>query len=447
MYAIVDIETTGSHAADNGITEIAIVLHNGNETEGRYETLINPGVPIPRYVSYLTGITNDMVAVAPPFADVATNIFRLLNNRIFVAHNVNFDYSFIKHHFNSIGYDWNVKKLCTLKLSRKVFPGLHKYGLGHICRAMDIPVSNRHRAGGDVNATSILFEKILQHGGPALVKDFLKKENREQILPPNLSREDVNNLPYSPGVYYFHDAKGKVIYVGKAKSLKKRVVSHFTGLNTGKKRQEFLRNIHTVSFCECATEFIASLFESIEIKRLWPAYNVSQKNFEQRYGIYFYEDARGYYRLAIDKRRKYFEPVASFNLLTDAYRMMWKMVKEYELYPALCFLDKTPDALEAYPEREKYNGQVLGAVDALKMQMETYAILEPAAFTDQHSCVLVENGKFYGMGLIPGKENTLRLENLKSHLTVYPANEIIHSMIKTYAQKNPSKVLMMTENA
>ena len=445
MYAIVDIETTGSFPNDNGITEIAIVLHNGVETEGRFETLINPGVAIPKFVVHLTGITNEMVAIAPPFEDVATNIFRLLNNRIFIAHNVNFDFSFIKYHLRTAGYDWNPKKLCTLKLARKAFPGLHKYGLGHLCRTLEINIENRHRAGGDADATAILFEKILQKGGEKLIKEFLKKENRDQILPPNLPNEQVNLLPYKPGVYYFHDAKGKVIYVGKAKSLKKRVVSHFTGLNTGKKRQDFLRNIYAASFKECPTEFTASIFESIEIKRLWPAYNVSQKRFEQVYGIYSFEDAKGYHRIAIDKKKKYFEPLVSFNLFSDAHRMLWKIVNKHELHPALCFLDKTGTAIAEYPEMDAYNQRVQLALHEMKENMGTYLVLEKASQENKYSCVLVENGKFYGMGLLPGNIDFTKLKKLKPYLTAYPDNEVIKSLIKSYAQKFPSSVIAMKE--
>ena len=130
MYAIVDIETTGSHPHNNGITEIAIILHNGTEIEGRYEKLINPVYSIPPYVSFLTGISNTMVAQAPLFDELAADIYRLLKERIFVAHNVNFDYSFLKHLFKESGYDWKPRKLCTLKLSRKVFPGHTKYEIG-----------------------------------------------------------------------------------------------------------------------------------------------------------------------------------------------------------------------------------------------------------------------------------------------------------------------------
>ncbi|HRH48143.1 MAG TPA: exonuclease domain-containing protein [Panacibacter sp.] len=445
MYAIVDIETSGSHPSDNGITEIAIVLYNGEEVEGRYETLINPGCPIPPFVVQLTGITNEMAEAAPAFNEVAHKIFNLLSNRIFIAHNVNFDYSFIKYHLREAGYEWTPKKLCTLKLSRKAFPGLPKYGLGHICRALDIPVQNRHRAGGDANATAILFDKILKAGGEKLIKDFLKKENREQILPPNLPNEQVNGLPYVPGVYYFHDSKDKVIYVGKAKNLKQRVVSHFTGLNAGKKRQEFLRNIYSVTYKECPTEFTACILESIEIKRLWPIYNISQKGFEQLYGIYSFEDNRGFQRLAIDKKRKYFEPIVSFNLFTDAHRMLWKLVKEHELHPTLCFLDKTAIKDDGYPEKEDYNSKVQNALADMQAKMDTYAIFEPADFGKKYSCVLVEKGKFYGMGLLPENTNFTNINKLKERLTNYPENEVVKSMIRSYAQKHPSKLLMMND--
>ncbi len=436
MYAIVDIETTGGYAQGNGITEIAIVLHNGKEVEGRYETLLNPGVPIPRFIATLTGISDEMVSTARTFPEAAAHIFNLLKDRIFVAHNVNFDYSFIKHHLRASGYEWNARKLCTLRLSRKAFPGLAKYGLGSLCREFNINIIGRHRAGGDANATAVLFEMILEKGGEKLVKDFLKKESRAQILPPNLPQEQVNTLPYVPGVYYFKDAKGKVIYVGKAKILKNRVVSHFTGLNTGKKRQEFLRNIYAVSFAECPTEFTASILESIEIKRLWPIYNVSQKNFEAQFGIYFFEDARGYHRLAIDKKRKHSQPVAQFSLFADAHSMLWKMVRQFELNACLCFLDKTQVQIEE--DADAYNKRVKTGLLWMQQQKETFVIKEQEK--NAASYILVENGRFYGMGLLPNDVMELNIEELKPRLTQYPENEVIRSMVNHFKERHPEKI-------
>jgi len=341
QFAIVDIETTGGFPEQHGMTEIAIVLHNGAEVEGRYETLINPHQPIPPYIANMTGISDKMVSEAPSFEEVAPHIFNLLKDRIFVAHNVNFDYSFVKCHLQQAGFQLNVSKLCTIRLARKVFPGFRKYGLGHLCRELDIQITNRHRAGGDAIATAQILDLVLQNNGMRLIKELLKRDNHNQTLPAHLPEHQVKNLPQLPGVYYFHDQKDKVIYVGKAKNLKKRVLSHFTGLDTSKKRQELLRTVHRISHVECPTEFIASLFESVEIKRLWPAHNKSQKRFEQVWGIYMFEDSRGYLRLAIDKKRKYLQPLLSFALLADAHRMLWKMVKTFELNPALCFLDMT----------------------------------------------------------------------------------------------------------
>lgn len=443
MYAIVDIETTGSHPDKNGITEIAIVLHNGKEIEGRYETLINPHIQIPKYISFLTGISNEIVATAPDFSDVAPQIYNLLHNRIFIAHNVNFDYSFIRHHLMECGYYWLPKKLCTLKLSRKAFPGLPKYGLGHLCKEFEIPVQNRHRAGGDADATAILFQKILIEGGEKMIKDFLKKENHEQILPPNLSKENIDQLPYVPGVYYFHNEKGKIIYVGKAKCLKKRVLSHFTGLNTTKKRQDFLRNIYSITFTECPTEFTAFILESIEIKKYWPEYNFSQKKLDQFYGIYLFEDSAGFKRLAIDKKRKHLEPVASFSLLIDAHRTLWTLVKEFNLHPALCFLEKQ-SFIPKNIKPELYNINVLNAVAFMQKNLGTFAIVEPPVTGNQKSCVLIENGKFYGMGLLPDDHSDYETISLKNFMTEYPENEMIRTLVKTYIQRNGMNVVPLS---
>ena len=209
-FAIVDIETTGGHAAGNAITEVAIQIHDGEKIIKSYETLINPGTPIPYYISGLTGITNQMVKNAPSFSTVAAAIFELLNNRVFVAHSVNFDYSFLKNELKLSGYELNCKKLCTVRLSRKTFPGLPSYSLGNLCGSLEIPLQNRHRAGGDAAATVVLFEKILAADGEAIHK-FLKRGSKEQALPPNLPKEEFEKLPETTGVYYFHNRKGKVI--------------------------------------------------------------------------------------------------------------------------------------------------------------------------------------------------------------------------------------------
>ena len=176
MFAIVDIETTGGQVGGNNITEIAIVLHNGQEVEGKYSTLVNPCRPIQKYVQGLTGITDDMVAVAPKFEMLAENIYNLLKDRVFVAHNVAFDYTYVQQELALAGFILNTKNLCTIKLSKKIFPGLPKYGLGTLCRELNIHVNDRHRAAGDAIATAELFTLLINHDSNGELDKMLKKK-------------------------------------------------------------------------------------------------------------------------------------------------------------------------------------------------------------------------------------------------------------------------------
>lgn len=443
MFAIVDIETTGSFAAENGITEIAIVLFNGKEVEKRFTTLIQPQYPIPKFVSQLTGITNAMVAHAPLFADVAADVFRMLQNRIFVAHNVNFDYSFIKYHLKACGYEWNARKLCTLKLAREAFPGFPKYGLGSICRQLDISIENRHRAGGDADATCILFDRILQKGGTAILKTFFKKENRAQILPPNLPMEAIQRLPNTPGVYHFHNKKDKIIYTGKAKSLKTRVAGHFTGFTTSSRRQEFLRNIFSISFIHCPTELQAAILESIEIRKRWPQYNISQKHREQAFGIFSFEDAKGYWRLAIDKINKQAKAIATYPLFSEAHNALWKLVRAHDLDARMCFLDRTPMDADKLPPVAEYNDRVKLAIQAVTTGFTDFLVVEKTNQKNKLSCILIEQNKFYGMGIVPSRTDLTNKIAVKKFLEQYPHNTTILSLIRAHVLKHPEQFFRM----
>lgn len=183
-FAVVDIETTGSTPQSAGITEIAIVIHNGVEVTGKYVTLINPRHKIPPFIVNMTGISDEMVAGAPLFEDVAPQIYNLLNGRVFVAHNVSFDYSFVHYLLGKSGFQWSAPKLCTIKLSRRVFPGLEKYGLGSLTRDLGIKIEGRHRAWGDAAATAQVLTMAIEKEGLHPIHNLLaKKEPRKKIVP------------------------------------------------------------------------------------------------------------------------------------------------------------------------------------------------------------------------------------------------------------------------
>lgn len=452
MYAIVDIETTGGHASANGITEVAILIHNGKEVINEFRTLINPLIPIPVYIQALTGINDEMVGSAPRFNEVAREIYELLHDKIFVAHNVNFDFSFLHFHLAAAGYHLQTKKLCTVRLSRKIIPGLASYSLGRLCKQVGIEINERHRASGDAHATAILFSMLLERDTEGHVSKTLNQRSREQSLPPHLPKEDMDKLPSVPGIYYFHNNKAKVIYVGKARDIRKRVASHFTNNKPGKQKQEFLRDIHHITFQECGTELMSFILEAIEIKRLWPAYNRSLKRFGHAYGLYSYDDQNGYLRLVIDRRRKFSKPYYTFSGMLEGHNLIKNLITEFDLCPKLCFIQRNSEPCTAIGEHKCkgaceqdestaiYNDRVWRALDNLKSVLPGFLLIDEGRHHEERSCILMEYGQFYGMGYIPGDIIDEDISVLKSRLTPYPANDYIRNLILNYASRYPNKV-------
>lgn len=453
LYAVVDIETTGGHASANGITEVAINIHDGNQIVESYTTLINPKQPIPVYITALTGIDDNMLKDAPAFDDVALQIYQLLNDKVFVAHNVNFDYSFLKHHLAASGYDLQCRKLCTVRLSRKLIPGKSSYSLGKLCTALQIPIQNRHRAAGDADATSILFNILLDNDQEGVIAEMLKKTSKEQVLPPHLDKASILRLPNQPGVYYFKDSKGKIVYVGKAKDLKKRVTSHFTGNTPNRQRQEFLRTIHHVDFVICGTELMALILEANEIKRLWPENNRAMKRYEHKYDLYVFEDQNGYLRLAVDKHKKNNNAIQSFNSLLEGYNFLSQLIDKYQLCAKLCYLQKTATKCYAHENGQcfgacsgietvsVYNKKLKTALNDIQKQQPSFALVDEGRKEEEFSCLVVENGKFYGMGYFTDKNYlSVGLAPIKNDLSIYQSNSYILNLILSYAEQHPQKL-------
>ena len=459
LYAVVDIETTGGFASGNGITEISILVHDGSEVLESFETLINPKQDIPFYIQTLTGISNEMVSGAPVFEDVAPKIYELLNDKIFVAHNVNFDFSFVRHQLSLSGYQLLSKKLCTVRMSRKVIPGHSSYSLGKLCSALNIPLNDRHRAGGDAAATAKLLTLLLNKDTEGLIPLSLNKASKEQILPPNVSRKQIEALPADPGVYYFKDHKGKIIYIGKAINIKKRVYSHFSGNSIKKQRQEFLKNIHQIEHTVCGTELMALILEAAEIQKHWPENNKALKRPEQKYALYSFEDQNGFIRLGIDKYKKGTPSLYTFNSLLAGQSMLRGMINEHTLCEKLCFIQTHRASCTAYETDHchgaclglehpySYNTRVKAAIAHLKSSLPSFAIIDLGRNEEEQSCLWVEQGKFYGMGYISFHTDVTDLEALKSCIVPYPSNDYILNMVTDYAEMHPEKRIECLQDA
>lgn len=450
-YAIVDIETTGGYAAANGIIEIAISIFDGTELTEHYETLINPGQIIPKYIQAFTGITNEMVADAPRFDEVAEKVYTYLQGNVFVAHNVNFDYSFVKSHLDHCGYSFHAKKLCTVRLARQIFPGLPSYSLGKLCHSLEIEILNRHRAGGDAAATVTLFRRMLEKDEKGIIVSSLNRNSKEQVLPPHVPKPQFDALPATPGVYYFHDAKGKVIYVGKAKNIRSRVNSHFSNNSDSRQKQNFMRHTHAITFQSTATELMAAILESTEIKKLWPVFNTSQKRQEDLFGIFVYEDQNGYMRLAMEKKRRSSNPVYTFHYKVDGYGVLKKLVREFSLCPKLCFIQTDQEgcigvteeycngACEKAEAPHLYNERLLKAVASLTHK-PSYLVLDKGLSTEEISCIMVVKGSFFGMGYLPAHLEDVNRDILKEYIQPYKENSYIRTLLHAHTSSNPEQV-------
>lgn len=451
-YAIVDIETTGGNASGSRITEIAILIHNGNEVVERFETLVNPEKDIPPPIFALTGINNDMVKDAPVFDDIAEKVYTMLSGRIFVAHNVNFDYSFVRHQLEQSGFKWTARKLCTVRAARKIRPGLLSYSLGKLCAYLDIPIEHRHRAGGDADATAILFSRLLEWDADGTIEKMLKKTAQDQRLPPNLPPADFEQLPEKPGVYYFYNAAKKVVYVGKAVNLKKRVASHFSGHKITPQRQHFLRDIHSISFEVCATELMALLLECTEIKKLWPVYNTALKRFDPKFGLFEYEARNGYRYLAVGKPGRHQQCIETFGSQYDAITVLRNLADRFGIDHRLCKYGVVNEGEMHYrpdnsnlPDVDAHNTLVEEALDYIDTSRPSFAIVDKGRSKDERSCIWVEKGHFYGMGYIPADIGFADPSDIKEYVTQYKSNQYIMQLLYSFAQKYPGKVLKPQE--
>lgn len=459
MYALVDIETTGGQPSGNSITEIAILISDGERIVDGFQTLVNPGAPIPPYIQAFTGITNQMVEDAPVFPEIAQRVYDLLSNNIFVAHNVNFDYSFIKHQLEACGLTLNAKKLCTVRLSRKVFPGYRSYSLGNICASLGIRLHDRHRAGGDVQATAELFHNILREDKEGIVAESLKKGAREYVLPPNIPKEQADKLPTGAGVYYFVDERGLALYVGKAKNLKSRVYGHFSGTLKSAQKQNFLRAIHGLSFTPTGSELLALLLESHEIRRLWPDENKAQKRVSQVFGLFDYLDQNGKIRFGIDKVRGGVKPLLVFSNRLSAMQYLDKMVDMFQLCPKLCNQQTNPGPCIAIEKevcggecqvkenKEAYNAKAQAFFDSLNQEKRIYFIVGKGRTNKEKSVIIYEPGRILSYTFLPSRQQ-LDFELVReqaNHLKLNPVMESILAPVISGEQQKDYKVFTQTQ--
>ena len=420
-----------------------------------FTSLVNPECEIPYFITGLTGIDNDLVRDAPTLVEIAEQILEITRDTIFVAHSVGFDYNVIKNEFRSLDLEFSRKKLCTVRLSRKLIPGYNSYSLGKLCSALNIPLTDRHRARGDAHATTLLFQKLLRtEGAETVFKNFLNARSQETTLPPALPKHIYDGLPSTPGIYFFKNAKGKIIYVGKAINIKKRVLSHFYDKAT--KEIEMCAVTADIDYEHSGNELVALLMESAAIKHHYPEYNRSQKRNVQRYGIFTYEDRNGIYHLAFNKIKMAPNPVAIFYNTTDCRLYLEEICKTFSLCAKFCHLQEKVDTCSHYRIKkcdgicrgeetvDAYNKKVEDALLFIREKHDSLIIDEKGRALGESAFVILKNGIYMSYGFVDKDAQVNSIEDLEAFLQPQKNTLETERILQSYLTRNPHKVRKLT---
>lgn len=375
-------------------------------------------------ISRLTGITDKMLEAAPTFASIAEDAMGYLEGRVFVAHNVSFDHSFLKREFNEVGIKFLPKKLCTVRLSRKLIPEAPSYGLGRLCGFMGIAIKDRHRAMGDAEATAKLFTMLMARDKDDVVVKSVNRRSREASLPANLPREHFDALPNTVGVYRFMDRSGRHLYVGKAKNIRKRVLSHFTGNGDGRRYQEMKREVYAIEFVETGSELIALLEESHLIRQYWPRLNRAQKFPKHNYVAVHYTDRAGRSRMAIKKLAAMDRPIFRGRNIPELRSEMYRHAEDYGLCHHLVGLQRGVGECQQAEMQdcvcsgalsiEEHNERIKMLMDKLTEAKDEILLL-PGRTSHEQGLVILKQGVYQGYAFAPQGAEHIDIRNAIVH--------------------------------
>ncbi|MDX1545225.1 MAG: exonuclease domain-containing protein [Christiangramia sp.] len=426
-FAITDIETTGSGIKDNKITEICVIVVQNGEVIDEYSSLVNPSQSIPLYIESLTGINDEMVCDAPQFHEIAEDVDKITKDCVFVAHNVNFDYNIIRSEFSSLGKEFKRKRLCTVRLTKKLIPGLFSYSLGNICTSINIPHLDRHRAGGDCEATVTLFQRCLSLDPEyEEITKLLNQRTAASYLPPNFKRSDFEKLPTSTGVYFFKDKDGIPLYIGKAKNIKNRIKSHFQERTN--RKYKLMQATYNIDYELTGNELLALLRESELILKYYPKFNKAQKKPGRPYTLTSYHNQKGIEQFALHKNK--IAPVSWMKFYTrdEAIKFMESLCQEFELCPKYCGLQSGVKHCDHYKitscsgacrneiDADEYNARVAKAIDYIGQFDDSCLLVEKGRTNQEKSFIYLNQGRYAGYGFIDHSHELKHPEEFRNFL-------------------------------
>lgn len=361
---ILDVETTGGKATYHRIIEIGLLVVDEGQLIETWQTFINPQTSLPPFIQKLTGIQPAMLMDAPTFDDIAPILLQKLEGRTLVAHNARFDYGFVKNEFERVGITYNTKPLCSVKFSRNLYPQFKHHGLSAIIKRFQLTIENRHRALDDATMIYDFFLKSSALFSDSDIDACCKKLLKHATLPSLLNAEMVKKLPSSPGVYYFYDDKGLLLYVGKSVNIRNRVMSHFSSDYRNPKDLKMSTKIAHIDFELTASDFGAQLRESEQIKALSPIYNRQLRKTRKLFQYRTEENAQGYQCISVQSISSSTPSDNQFGLFRSprqATLKLQQLAEEYSLCHRLLGLEGIRSGDEKKPCFRAQLNKCLGA--------------------------------------------------------------------------------------
>ena len=387
---IVDIETNGGSSMHSGrVIEVAALRVNGGQVVQTFTSLVNPGRPLPRFITELTGLTTADVAQAPDFSDIAVALADICKDAIFVAHNVRFDYAFIKQEFARIGMTFQPQLLCSVRLSRALYPGVKGHSLQKIIERHAIAVDARHRAYDDAKAVYDFLNIINAEHPEEAVATALKAQLKRQAIPRHLAEKTIQELPEGPGVYVFEDERGSPIYIGKSINIKKRVLSHFARDHAETSEFKLAQHVRGIHAHRTHGELGALILESDLIKSEMPLYNKKLRRSNKMLVARVVPNGEGYHEIQLQDvsiiRPEELDNILAVFPSRGRAKQTLELVRDtFQLCPKLlglenartaCFLSqlgKCRGACIGRESPEQYNKRLMMAFDTLRLRAWPY---------------------------------------------------------------------------
>lgn len=418
--AFVDLETTGATATADRITEIGIVEVDADGSVRQWQQLVNPGIRIPPFIEQLTGISNEMVAAAPPFESIADEALRRLEGRLFIAHNARFDYGFLKNEFKRLGITFRAPVLCTVQLSRTLFPEHKRHNLDSLIERHQLQAEARHRALADAQLIHQFWQRIHVSPGSEVVQAALKTLNGHPSLPPHLDPGIVDELPDTPGVYLFYGEDGSAgqgnplpLYVGKAKDIRKRVLSHFAADHASSKEMSLAQQVRRIDWIETAGEIGALLHEAALVKKMQPTHNRQLRKNDEVCTWTLVDEGEGWLRpqLALARDLDFGLRTSCYGLFKharEANDVLRGLADSHNLCDTLLGLQKAVPGKPCFGHQirrckgacvgkeafAKHNMRLVGALTGLKLA--TWPFSGPALIREGDEAHLVEGWRYLG---------------------------------------------------